>query len=131
MGGANVSSVSVIYDGLCLFCLRSLRVVRALDVRRALEFHDANDREAVLGRYPALAGVDLDAAMYAVDARGRVYQGFYAFRRIAWTTPFEWWLLPLLYLPGVSFVGERVYGLVARNRPRLGCRVEDGGADGA
>ena len=125
------AKVGLVYDGLCLFCLRSLRLVRALDVRHALECHDANDRDAVLARYPALAGVDLDAAMYAVDDRGRVYQGFYAFRRIAWTTPLAWPLLLLLYFPGVSLVGARVYALIARNRSRLGCRVEPGGADGA
>ncbi len=123
--------VDVVYDGLCLFCLRSLRVVRALDVRHALEFHDANDRDAVLARFPSLAEAELDDAMYAVDGSGRVYRGFYAFRRIARTTPLEWWLLPLLYFPGVNRVGERAYGLVARNRSRLGCRVEDGGTGGA
>jgi predicted DCC family thiol-disulfide oxidoreductase YuxK len=131
MGGSPVSEVSLIYDGLCLFCIRSLRVVRALDLRQKLDFHDANDRAGVLARYPALADVDLDAAMYAVDSRGRVYQGFYAFRRIAWTSPLEWWLVPLLYFPGVSFVGARVYALIASNRTRLGCRIEDGGAGGA
>jgi predicted DCC family thiol-disulfide oxidoreductase YuxK len=72
-----------------------------------------------------LADVDLDAAMYAVDDKGRVFRGFYAFRRIAWTTPVGWCLLPLLYFPGVSFVGERLYEIVARSRSRMGCRVDD------
>ena len=119
-------NIAVIYDGLCTFCLRSLRVVRALDVRHVLQFHDANERLQVLERFPQLAGVDLDAAMYAVDARGRVYAGFYAFRRIAWSTPLTWWLLPILYFPGVSLVGAKAYELIAANRSRMGCRVDPG-----
>jgi predicted DCC family thiol-disulfide oxidoreductase YuxK len=118
--------VGLVYDGLCLFCIRSLRVVDALDIRNALEFYDANDRAVVLLRFPQLATFDLDAAMYVVDQRGRVYAGFYAFRRIAWTSPLVWWLLPVLYFPGVSLAGTRLYALIAGNRTRLGCRVEEG-----
>jgi predicted DCC family thiol-disulfide oxidoreductase YuxK len=123
--------VAVVYDGLCLFCIRSLRVLRAIDTRGRLEFHDANERDRVVSRFPVLDGVDLDAAMYAVDAGGRAYAGFYAFRRIARELPPAWLLLPLLHFPGMGFVGSRVYGLIARNRSRLGCRVDDGGHSSA
>jgi predicted DCC family thiol-disulfide oxidoreductase YuxK len=124
------TKVDVVYDGLCLFCVRSLRVVRALDVWDVLRLHDANDRAAVLLRFPTLAESDLDEAMYAVDDRGRSYRGFYAFRRIAWTSPLQWPLVPLLYLPGAKNVGERAYALIARNRRRLGCRIDDAEAGG-
>jgi predicted DCC family thiol-disulfide oxidoreductase YuxK len=117
-------TIAVVYDGLCTFCIRSLRVARALDVRNKLEFYDANERQQVLAAFPSLTSVDLDAAMYAVDNRGRVYAGFYAFRRIAWTTPLAWWLLPVLYFPGVSVVGVKAYALIAENRNRMGCRVD-------
>lgn len=118
-----MTPVDVAYDGLCRFCRRSVRVLRALDVRGRLDFHDANDRAKTLRHLPALAAVDLDDAMWAVIGN-RTYRGFYAFRRIAWALPPLWPLAPLLYLPGMSSVGERVYALVARNRTRLGCRVD-------
>jgi predicted DCC family thiol-disulfide oxidoreductase YuxK len=117
-------TVHLVYDGSCLFCMRSLRVVRALDLRHVLQFHDANERSLVIERFPELATVDLDAAMYAVDERGRVYAGFYAFRRVAWQMPPAWWLLPILYLPGVGAVGAWAYGLIAENRSSFGCRVD-------
>ena len=117
-------TVAVVYDGLCLLCIRSIGVLRATDVRGRLTFHDASDRATVLGAFPALRGADLDDAMYAVDQRGHVYRGFFAFRRLAWTTPFGWLLLPVLYLPGAGRVGQRVYELIARNRTRIGCRVD-------
>ena len=115
---------AVVYDGLCLFCIRSLRVVRALDVRHTLRFLDSNDRRGVLAELPMLADADLDDAMYVVDDRGRSYRGFHAFRRIARTSPLLWPFVPLLYLPGVAPLGERVYALVARNRRHLGCRID-------
>jgi predicted DCC family thiol-disulfide oxidoreductase YuxK len=126
-GTMSVQRVDVVYDGLCRFCLRSIRVIQTLDLLRRVSVHDANDREAVVAAFPALADSDLDDAMYAVDARGRRYRGFNAFRRLTWTLPPVWWLIPLLYFPGVSHVGDRVYRYVARNRSRLGCRVDDTG----
>jgi len=116
-------TIDVVYDGLCRFCIRSLAVVRLLDLQGVLRLHDANDRAQVLRRFPMLRDVDLDAEMYVVDEQGRAYAGFYAFRRLARALPLAWPLVPLLHLPGVSAVGTRVYALVARNRRRLGCRV--------
>jgi predicted DCC family thiol-disulfide oxidoreductase YuxK len=116
-------TLDVVYDGLCRFCIRSLAVVQALDLRGALRLHDANDRAAVLERFPMLRDADLDAEMYVVDGAGRPYGGFHAFRRIARALPLAWPLVPLLYLPGMSAAGTRVYALVARNRRQLGCRV--------
>ena len=121
----SIQRVDVVYDGLCRFCVRTIRVMQSLDVLGRVSVHDANDRKAVVATFPALADADLDDAMYATDATGRSYRGFYAFRRLLWALPAVWWLIPLLYLPGVGFIGERVYGYVARNRSRLGCRIED------
>ena len=49
----------------------------AVDVWGRLRFHDAHDRQAVEG-LPALAGADLDEAMYAVTAEGAIDRGFFA-----------------------------------------------------
>jgi predicted DCC family thiol-disulfide oxidoreductase YuxK len=119
-----IQRVDVVFDGLCRFCVRSIRGVHSLDLLGRVSSHDANDRQAVVEAFPGLAKADLDDAMYAIDAEGRRYRGFYAFRRLLWALPPVWWLIPLFYFPGMSFVGERVYGHVARNRSRLGCRVD-------
>jgi hypothetical protein len=49
----------------------------------------------------------------------RYYHGFTAFRWMAWRLPLCWCLAPLLYLPGMASLGQRVYRWVARNRFRL------------
>ena len=114
----------VIYDGQCGFCIRALRVCRALDWRRRLEFHDSHDRGRVVTRFPQLRAADFENAMFAVDGRGRTFRGFFAFRRIAWETPLLWLALPFLYLPGAGIAGPRAYAWIARNRHRFGCESD-------
>ena len=115
--------ISVVYDGQCGFCVRSLRIVRALDVWGLLRFVDGTDRPQVEARFPGLSDADLDGAMYAVGDGGRTYRGFFAFRRLLWSSPLLWPLLPIFYLPGARWVGPRVYAWIARNRRSLGCRT--------
>ncbi len=116
--------VHVIYDGQCDFCVRALRVARALDVFGRLRFHDAHDRQAIATAFPVLAGADLDEAMYAVTGRGAIDRGFFAFRRMMRLSPLTWPLVPLFYLPGAGLIGPRIYAWVARNRHRFGCRSQ-------
>jgi predicted DCC family thiol-disulfide oxidoreductase YuxK len=111
--------LNIIYDGECGFCRRSLAVARRVDVGRRLQFHDANDREAIRAAFP-----ELGDAMFAVDETRQVTRGFFAFRRLTWESPFTWPLLPLFYMPGAGVVGPRVYAWVARNRRRFGCEAE-------
>ena len=116
--------LDVIYDGQCGFCVRSLKVCRAVDVRGALRFHDANARQKVYASFPELATADFENAMFAVAPDRRVTRGFFAFRSILWESPLLWPLIPVFYLPGAGVLGPRVYAWVARNRRRFGCESE-------
>ena len=61
--------------------------------------------------------------------RRQAYAGYRAFRWIAWRLPLTWLVAPFLYLPGVPWLGNRVYRWVAKNRFNLvpcddgGCKV--------
>lgn len=127
----------VIYDDHCGFCIRSLKVCRALDLGKRLEFHGssrvrpgggaagaATASPLRPGAFPELAHADFDNAMFTVAPDRSVARGFFAFRRIAREVPLLWPLLPLFYLPGSGAVGPRVYAWVARNRRRFGCASE-------
>ena len=113
--------LDVIYDGRCGFCVRALRVCRALDVRSKLRYHDANARQQVYGRFPELTGADFDDAMFVVAPDRRVSRGFFAFRRIIRESPLMWPLLLLFYFPGSGVLGPRLYAWVAKNRRSFGC----------
>jgi predicted DCC family thiol-disulfide oxidoreductase YuxK len=123
----------VIYDDECGFCIRSLKVLRAMDIGGQLRFYgashfrrqpDSHGTPEGSDRFPELATADLDSAMFAVAPDRIVTRGFFAVRRIAREVPLLWPLLPLLHLPGSGIVGPRVYAWVARNRGRFGCESE-------
>jgi predicted DCC family thiol-disulfide oxidoreductase YuxK len=63
-------TIDIIFDAQCGFCIRSLRVVRALDIRGGLHFHDAN-RAETLEFFPELRGAALAEAMYALVGPAR------------------------------------------------------------
>lgn len=116
----------IIYDGQCRFCVRALGLIRRLAFPGALEFYDSHDPETLGKKFPWIRPQDAEEAMIAVTEEGRACKGFYAFRQLIWRAPALWLLAPFFYLPGSSFAGTRLYAWVAKNRRRLGCRVESG-----
>lgn len=113
-------TVNIIYDGHCAFCIRSLNLVRAVDIYGLTRFYDSHEAKT-FERFPELRAAATDEAMYVVVENEPPYQGFFAFRRLMWCSPLTWALLPLFYFPGASFFGTRIYRWVARNRSRFGC----------
>lgn len=114
-------SIHVLYDGLCPFCRRTVRILDSLDLFDLLKF--INFRHMNLSDYNRnnkqnLKLRALEEEMYVVF-RGRAYRGFYGYRVIALFLPAFWPLAPWLFLPGISSVGVLVYGYVARNRLKL------------
>ena len=116
--------ISVIYDGDCQFCTRTLRAIQWLDPRGIMQLYDSHASELVADRFPMLADADFDQAMFAVTAQGTVFRGYFAFKEILRRLPLTWPLLLFLYMPGANTVGPRVYAWVARNRRRLGCATD-------
>lgn len=121
----------VLYDGGCGFCSRSAAILTRLDLLRRSEFADISgewDRLSV--RHPSL---DLSAClqeMHVVTRKGEIFRGFDAYRSMAWVLPLGWVFLPLLYLPGVPFVGRRVYRTVASRRRTTTCALPAPAAPG-
>jgi predicted DCC family thiol-disulfide oxidoreductase YuxK len=109
-------AVTAVFDGRCVICQGTRSFVRALDWRGRVGFLDLHDRETVAQRYPSL---DHDVAMgeiHVFDRAGRVYVGFAGTRRMLRELPlmFPVWLL--LHLPGMMWLGARLYRWVARRR---------------
>jgi len=113
--------IDIVYDAQCGFCARSLRLVRSLARSEVFRFHDGNGRDVVLKHFPALTGADLDEAMFAITPEGKVFRGFFAFRRMMWASPWLYPCLVLFYAPGAGLVGPRIYSWIARRRRSFGC----------
>ncbi len=110
----------VLYDGQCPLCLKSVGLLKRLDWFGRLTYVNARDRARLP---PSDAPLDPDRLLQEMhvltpDSR-RLYHGFAALRWIAWRLPLLWPVAPLLYLPGVPWLGQRLYLWVARNRFRL------------
>jgi predicted DCC family thiol-disulfide oxidoreductase YuxK len=114
----------VIYDGQCLFCIRSLKLFCAVDFMHVFSFYDAHDKSRISVTFPELRDADFDNAMFVVTESRKVSRGFFAFRRMIWGSPLTWLLIPIFYFPGAGFVGTGVYAWVAKNRLKFGCRSD-------
>jgi predicted DCC family thiol-disulfide oxidoreductase YuxK len=57
--------------------------------------------------------------MHVLTPKGRLYGGYAALRWLAWRLPLLLPIAPLLYLPGITQLGDRLYRWVARNRFKL------------
>ena len=110
----------VLYDGQCPLCQRSVAVLKRLDWRKRLAFQDARDREHLPESQVPLDPERLLQEMHVLTPdRKRVYAGFRAFRWMAARLPLLWALVPFLYLPGVPWLGQKIYLCVAKNRFKL------------
>ncbi len=101
------------YDGNCGFCSGIVRGLSSLDVFGRVAWIPYQSLEEPP---TGLSWEDLESAVYLERGQGRFYRGFYAFRMLSAGIPPLTLLLPLLWLPGVRFLGEALYARIARNR---------------
>ena len=115
-----MSAAIVLYDGICPLCQRSVRILKRLNWLNRLTFQDARDTAHLPVCEEPLVPKRLIEEMHVVTPdRKRAYAGFKAFRWISWRLPLTWLIAPILYLPGVPWIGHKIYLWVARNRFKL------------
>jgi len=110
----------LLYDGSCGFCKWSIGVLKKMDLFGILEyknFYDYLDREEAL---PAgLTGDLVMKRIYLVENDTKAYGGYIVFRRICWQMPMMYFLIPIIFFPGMGIIGPVLYDLVAKNRKCL------------
>jgi predicted DCC family thiol-disulfide oxidoreductase YuxK len=113
-------SAVVLFDGDCRFCQRSVAILKRLDWLNKLQYQSARQVDQLPRTDPPLDPEELMKEMHVVPRAGwPIYRGFQAFRWMAWRLPVLWLIAPLLYLPGVPWLGNKAYLWVARNRFKL------------
>ena len=117
---------TLIYDGECGFCQRSVALLRRWDRERRIALVPFQDEARVAAFHvplPALA-----AAMHLVlpPPDGRVFAGADAVPQLLRLLPGKRWLAWLFRVPGVQPVARRLYAWIARRRRCLvrGSRVD-------
>lgn len=139
----------VYFDTLCPICRRSRAWLQRLDWGGRLIFRDIHDRERMNQEVPgvpysrALKEIIVTTPGWNASTRGagpgardsglramtnalrrrvfgpQVLGGFPALRRLAWTLPALWPVVPFLYIPLVPTIAKFVYRKIAHNRYRL------------
>jgi predicted DCC family thiol-disulfide oxidoreductase YuxK len=120
-------STTLLYDGRCVLCVNTVRWLRRLDWRRRLAYVDVQDTDFLRANYPAIAQTQALSEIHVVLPSQRILRGYFGMRHVIRHLPLLMWLYPLLYLPGITWLGPRIYALVAKNRYRwFGYYCEDG-----
>lgn len=110
----------VLFDGACQFCQMSVRSLKRLDWLRKLHFQDCRDTASwPKSAVPLDLNKMLDEMHVVTPDRTRAYAGYFAFRWIAWRIPAFFLFVWLLYIPGVPWLGNKVYKWIAKNRYNL------------
>jgi predicted DCC family thiol-disulfide oxidoreductase YuxK len=121
---------TVVYDGLCPRCIRTMVALDYLDLSAKLDYLDfERDWLQVERRNPTLTVEDARHAMIVLDDEGTAHHGYDAFRVLARSMPVLWPALPLFHLPLASRVGPKIYAWLAARRSRLVCTPDTCGAE--
>jgi predicted DCC family thiol-disulfide oxidoreductase YuxK len=110
----------VLFDGDCPMCRKTSALIKRFDWRQRLEFHNCRDATGIPPHTAHLDPARMIAEMHVLTPdRTAALSGFRAVRYVAGRVPLLWPLYPLLFLPGMSRLGQRIYLWVARNRFHL------------
>jgi len=117
-------SLTVLYDGACLFCTRSAQGIQRRFGRGRVALVDFQEPGA-LDAYPAVTHAAAMKRMHVVTGEGRVFAGAAAVARVVASVPVVGWLAYAYYVPGIRQLADLTYALVARYRYRLSGRAGD------
>lgn len=99
------------YNGRSDRCIRILTILSYFDWFGRIRYHDlARDRSAQVQAQPEIILQKPLADLYFVGPKSTV-EGFFALRKIISYLPPLWPLLAVMYIPGISAIGEKVYTL--------------------
>lgn len=108
--------MTVLYDGHCSFCRRTIGFLKVFDVLSRIHYVDLHSGiSAQIRRSVNLSEQDLMTDMHAIVG-AKIVKGFEAYRHIAGRVPLLWVVYPWTYIPVFYKAGEKVYGKVARHR---------------
>ncbi len=110
---------TALYDGNCVLCNQTRRIVTALDWGGRVEFMDIHDWKTVQARYPQLAFAAVMGEIHVDAGDGTLLRGFAGMRRLLRDLPLGYPLWLALHLPGMNWLGPKLYASIARRRYQI------------
>ena len=111
---------TVVYDGACSVCQRSMNVLRRWD-RKELLAIVASQTPGVHARFPWIPARAYVESVQLIDRDGRTWQGAAAIEQLLMILPRGRLISWTFHIPFVRVIAEALYRWFARNRYRLGC----------
>jgi len=105
----------IVYDNRCLFCINIKNKVDKLDKNKRLKWVGIDDFDC---KKYKLKKKDLLEEMYLI-ADEKIYKGYYSWKQIAKRIPLLFPLYILSFIPGVDFIGDKVYEFISKHRYNL------------
>ncbi len=109
-------TITVLYDGSCTLCRRSIFVLIMLDHLHRLQLIDFR-RPALRKQYASDIPLShLNRSLHIRFPDRRTFSGFHAFRQLASNLPLLWIFVPILHLPLASYFGSKLYRRISSSR---------------
>lgn len=108
-------TITVIYDGECGFCRRSMEVLRKLDQEGVLELVESQT-PGVQERFPWIGPEAYARAIQLVEPGGHTTEGAAAVERLCSIIPAGRRIGWLYRVPFARPMADRVYAWISRNR---------------
>lgn len=120
MSSAGAAPYTVVYDGECSVCIRSVNTIRDLDRHGRFELV-AYQSEGVTDRFPDISRQEFEESVQLIGPRGERRQGAAAVEKIFQLLPRARPLAWLFRIPFARPIARFVYRLFARHRGKFGC----------
>jgi len=115
---ADVPHITVLYDGLCPYCVAQAKTMRRLDAGRgAIVCVDFTSSTFDSNNY-GLTKSEATSQMHGVLPDGQILRGMDVIRRAYAAAGWGWLAAPTGW-PGLRWIFDRWYAWFARNRRRL------------
>jgi len=105
----------VAYDNTCLFCIEAKQDIDKIDKGKKLEWVGIDKFK--YKKYK-LKKKDLMEEMYLID-NNKIFKGYYAWKEISKKLPLLYPMYLISLIPGVDFIGDKIYKIVAKHRDKL------------
>ena len=105
----------VAYDNTCLFCIDVKKDIDRIDRGKKLKWIGIDKFK--YKKYK-LKKEDLLKEMYLIDNE-KVYKGYYAWKQISKRVPLMYPFYVILLIPGMDFIGDKIYKIVSKHRYKL------------
>src|SRR3989338_5243464 len=102
----------IAYDNTCQFCTAAKRDMEKIDRKKKLKWVGISNFN--YKKYK-LKKDDLLKEMYFIEDE-KIFKGYYAWKQIAKNIPLMYPIYLISLIPGVDFIGDKVYRAISRHR---------------